>query len=574
MKNILRSYHLKFNSLIPNLTTLIKIFIISSLIIIPLLNCANHENDVLAIIGKRTVTVDDFVTRYKSIRQKMNLPDNGQIRKEIFRNIINEELFIVDAVRRGYHDDLIGKYENERLKIQELLNAYLQKIVFHDIPINEEELKTLYMRLNTKIKAHHLYAASQKQADSLYMELMNGKSFEELAKENFKDTQLRDTGGSLGYFTVDEMDPFFEEAAFALEIGQISRPVRTAQGYSIIQVQDRITKPLLTESEYAKHRSKLENYWRYRKKKRATQLYVDSLRQHLNITFNKPVIHQLWQFLKKNKVNTPIENNNFLHHDDLSRNEELVRSKIGIWDVQTFHKYAKFTSEEQHKWIRKKENLEDFIAGLVVRAFILSKAKDLGLHKLHTYEIRIKQKMDDYLLKRMEQTVFETTIIPEDTLRTFFQQNQDQFSIPPKIHLSEIVLEKEAKTNEIKNQLLNNESFEKLAREHSVRRWSADKDGDIGTFTYKELDSYADRLFPLEVGQWVGPIKIGSQYAFFKCIGKYPKRVQSFDEARSEIEKGFRLIWQKKRKQDMLEEIRTHVKIVTYPKKLKSIRLN
>ena len=574
MKNILSSYHLNSNFLIPNLTTLIKIFIIPTLIIIPLLNCTNHDDDVLAIIGKHTITVDDFVTRYKSIRQKMNLPDNGQVRKEFFRNIINEELFIVEAVRRGYQDDPIGKYENKRLKIQELLNAYLQKIVFNDISINEEELKTLYIRLNTKIKARHLYAASQKQADSLYTELMYGKSFEELAKDNFKDPQLRDTGGSLGYFTVDEMDPFFEDAAFALKIGQISKPIRSAQGYSIIQVQDRMTKPLLTESEYVKHRSKLENYWRYRKKKRATQLYVDSLRQHLNITFNKPAINKLWQFLKKNNPNTPIENSNFLHYDDISKNEELVHSKIGIWDVQTFHKYAKFTSEGQHKRIRNQENLEDFIAGLVVRAWILSRAEDLGLDKSYTYKTAIKQKLDDYLLKRMEKTLSESTIIPEDTLRKYFQQNQHKFSIPPKIHLSEIVLEKEANTNEIKNQLLNNESFEKLAREHSVRRWSADKDGDIGTFTYKELGSYADRLFPLEIGQWVGPIKIGSQYAFFKCIAKYPKRVPGFDEARSEIEKGFRPIWQKKTKQDMLEAIRTHVKIVTYTEKLNSIRLN
>jgi len=444
MKNILSSYHLNSNFLIPNLTTLIRIFIISTLIIIPLLNCTNHEDDVLAIIGKRTVTVDDFATRYKSIRQKMNLPDNGQVRTETFRNMINEELFIVEAIKRGYHNDHAGKYENERLKIQELLNTYLQKNIFNHIKVREEELKNLYIRLNTKIKARHLYAPSRKQADSLYNELLNGESFEELAKEHFKDPQLRDTGGSLGYFTVDEMDPFFEDAAFALKIGQISKPIRTAQGYSIIQVQDRMTKPLLTESEYAKHRSKLDSYWRYRKQKRATQLYVDSLRQQLHITFNKPVIHKLWQFLKKNNPNTPIENSNFLHYDDLSKHEELVRSKLGMWDVQTFHKYAKFTSEKQHEWIRNQENLEDFIAGLVVRAWILSRAEDLGLDKSYTYKTAIKQKLDDYLLKRMEKTLSESTIIPEDTLRKYFQQNQHKFSIPPKIHLSEIVLEKEA----------------------------------------------------------------------------------------------------------------------------------
>jgi len=95
--------------------------------------CTNQKENVLAKIGTRTVTLTDFVTRYKSIRQKMNLPDNGQVRKEIFCNIVNEELFIVEAVRRGYQDDYDGKYEYERIKIQELLNAYFQKNVINDM---------------------------------------------------------------------------------------------------------------------------------------------------------------------------------------------------------------------------------------------------------------------------------------------------------------------------------------------------------------------------------------------------------------------------------------------------------
>jgi len=441
----------------------------------------------------------------------------------------------------------------------------------HDIEVDNKELKTLYKRLNTKINARHLYATSRRQADSLYIELKSGKSFKELAKNIFKDPQLRNTGGSLGYFTLDEMDPAFEDAAFALEIGQISKPIRTAQGYSIIQVHNRMTKPLLTESEYIKHCSKLENYWRYRKRKRATQFYVDSLRQVLEISFNGSVVNQLWRFLKNNKRIVVEESN--IWADDLFKNKEIVRSKIGIWDVKTFQKYAAFTSEEQLKWIRSRENLEDYIAGLVVRAYMLSRAEDLGLHKTRDYELKVKQKTEDYLIKRMEQNISEITMVSKDSLQTYFQKNKDQFIIPPKIHLCMILLNDGEKAKNIKYDLMKNKSFEKLANEHSVQRWSADNDGDIGTFTYKDLGSYADRIFPLKVGQWMGPIKIDTQYAFFKCIGKDSKREQIFDEVRSEIERILKPIWQKKTRQNLLENIRKNVKIVTYPEKLKTIKL-
>ncbi|MGH7452714.1 MAG: peptidylprolyl isomerase, partial [bacterium] len=186
----------------------------------------------------------------------------------------------------------------------------------------------------------------------------------------------------------------------------------------------------------------------------------------------------------------------------------------------------------------------------------------------------IKQKTDDYLLKRMEEIISDGIIIPEDTLRAYFQQHKDQFLIPPKIHLREIVLNHETEAVAINHQLLNNAAFEKLAKAHSVRRWGAENNGDLGAFTYQELGRYADRIFPLEVGQWVGPIKMDTLVAFFKCAGKDAEKARTFEEARSEIVKSLKPIWRKKARQDLLEDIRRHVKVVAYPERLKSIQMN
>ena len=557
-----------------NIKLLIFKALLTTVIINLLPDCTTLKEDVLAVVDNRILTVDDFISRYQSSRQKTNFPDNLQVRKEFFENMINEELFIFEAERRGYHQDHAGEWENERLKIQTLLDFYLQKTVFNKIQIQEAELKNLYIRLNTKIKARHLYAGSRRQADSIYTELQQGHSFEAIAKRIFHDPQLRDTGGSLGYFTVDEMDPAFEEVAFALKIGEISQPVRTAQGYSIIQVQDRITKPLLTESEYIKHRVKLENYWRTRKQKIAVQEYVDSLRQALNVTFNTPVIEKLWQFLRRNNSDTLIEKRSYFQIKDSLKDEELVRSKIGIWDIQTFQQYAQFTSEAQHKWIRNQENLEDFIAGLVIRAWILSRAEDLKLAQSDAYKTTVQQKLDDYLLKRMEQTIHESMNMPEDSLQKYYQLNPDKFVIPPKIHLREIVLNNESDAAEVKNRLMNGMSFEKLAKEYSIRRWSADNDGDIGAFTREDLSQYADRLFPLKRNEWTGPVKMDTLDVFFKCVDKYPVQTLSFQEARPQIEESLKPIWQRKARQRLLDSLRTQVKIVTFPEKLKSIRLD
>jgi len=534
-----------------------------------------RDEKALAIIGNRIIDQEYFLARYKKLRSKINVPDNGQSRKEIFNSILDEESLIAEAEERGYDKDAYGRSEYDKIQTQELLDEFHRQFVSNGIEVSDDELRKLFVRFNTKIKARHLYAPTYRQADSLYKELFHGKSFEELAKENFEDPRLRDTGGALGYFTVDEMDPFFEDAAFALDVGQISKPIRTAQGYSIIQVQERMTKPLLTDSEFAKRRPNLEQYWRQRKMKSATRSFVDSLRQDLDVEFQRPVVVELLRSIKNRPpVPAEAEDSYYLPGDERLDRREVVRSRLGAWEVRSFREHAKLTSETHLKWVQNEESLEEFIAGLVVRDYMLSTAKDLELHKTEAYRENVKQKMDDYLLKRIEERITDSITIPEDTLRNYFRHNKDQFQIPPKIYLSELVLNDEAIAVEIKDQLVKNIPFEKLANDYSVQRRSAVNGGDIGLFSYQELGSYAERIFPLNVGKWIGPIKIDSQYAFFKCLGKDAERAPSFDEARSEIEKSLKPIWRKKARQDVLQDIRKHVKVVAYPEKLNSIQLN
>jgi parvulin-like peptidyl-prolyl isomerase len=389
------------------------ISILTGLVFSLMTGCADHKDQVLAVVGNRTITADDFAARYQSIRDKLNLPDNGQVRTELLRTMVDEELLICQAIQKGYDRDPAGTHEFQRIKIQELLNTYHRKNITDHIQIHKNELENYYIRFNTRIKARHLYAPSKKQADSLYNEIMHGRTFQDLARYIYTDPKLRDTGGSLNVFTVDEMDPSFENAAFSLDIGRISPPVRTAQGYSIIQVEDRITKPLLTETDFLKQRPALEKYVRHRKIMEATQKHVDSLRQILKISFYDPAVKELLGLLSQRRAvsATTLSNEDIssLPDDESFLHKKLVQSELGIWDIRTFQKYVQFTSEGQRRWIRNQENLEDFIAGLVIRAHMLARASELGYEKSETFAPRIKHAFDDYLLKRMEGEISVST---------------------------------------------------------------------------------------------------------------------------------------------------------------------
>ena len=106
-------------------------------------------------------------------------------------------------------------------------------------------------------QSSHIVVAEEATAQEVLDKLAAGQTFEELAAEYGTDG-TKSTGGSLGYYDVGGgLDATFEEAALALEIGQISGIVKTDFGYHIIRLDGRTeaggTKPLEAVSETIKN---------------------------------------------------------------------------------------------------------------------------------------------------------------------------------------------------------------------------------------------------------------------------------------------------------------------------------
>lgn len=85
----------------------------------------------------------------------------------------------------------------------------------------------------SKISVRHILVDHEYEANDIVGRLNDGASFEEVAKKLSKCSSGGD-GGNLGEFGRGQMVPEFEEAAFALQIGETSSPVRTQFGYHLI----------------------------------------------------------------------------------------------------------------------------------------------------------------------------------------------------------------------------------------------------------------------------------------------------------------------------------------------------
>lgn len=77
-----------------------------------------------------------------------------------------------------------------------------------------------------------------KKSEDLLQKLRDGADFAELAKQHSDDPGSASQGGSLGWISKGIMDEKFEDAAFSLQAGVVSEPVRSAFGYHLIRVEE------------------------------------------------------------------------------------------------------------------------------------------------------------------------------------------------------------------------------------------------------------------------------------------------------------------------------------------------
>jgi peptidyl-prolyl cis-trans isomerase C len=134
----------------------------------------------------------------------------------------------------------------------------------------------------TEVRARHVLVETEDEAKKAYGRVKGGEDFAKVASELSKDPGSKTDGGDLGFFTKDRMVEPFAEAAFKMEPGQISEPVKSQFGWHVIKVEEKRTKPVPSFEEM---KEQVENYLA----RKAQQDIIMGLRQKAKIErFDQP----------------------------------------------------------------------------------------------------------------------------------------------------------------------------------------------------------------------------------------------------------------------------------------------
>jgi len=498
------------------------------------------------------ITADAFREAYLDYLLRTGQADSPRLRRLFLEQMIREALVAYEARRQGL--DRSPAYEEEARAVETklLVEAYARHVLYDTVQVREAELTEAFVRINTEVRARHLWAPTRAAAESLYARLQAGASFEELAAEVFHDSVLVRSGGDLGWFSFDEMDPAFEDVAFQLKPGEISPPVRTAYGYSIIQVTDRFTKPILTETEFAQKRPLLERYLRYRKQQAAREACARSLADSLQIRFHEATLRQLYAQIAGRVTQMEGAAEDWMQAPLLSFGPATRRV---TWTVADFREQARRTSRKQREAAaRSPEALQEFARGLVVRHVLAERARAAGLHRNPAFEQARQEALDRWLYRYVRRQVESGATVPEDTIRAFYEAHREDFRMPARRAVWEILVPTEAEAQRIRT-LLASTSFEELARRHSRRPGAAATGGYLGFVAEAQLGAVGKAVFAAREGEVLGPLRIADGYVLLKVGAQEPERPMTFEEARPHIERQLRPFFARRRWQEHLAEL-------------------
>jgi len=540
----------------------------------PVIFPQNHPRnyfDTLAVIGNKVISTTEFQKYYKDKLLRVGLTDNGDTRLKYLQNLIDDEVLITDAKKKGLDKSKSALIEYERIYTQELLNLFSEKIIEPSISIPEDDIRNMYLKMNTKIKVRHLYAGSKEEAEKLYTELKSGKTFEELAAVVFHDEKLMKSGGDLGYISVDEMDPNFEDAAFSLNVGEISQPVKTVTGYSIIKVEDRKQNPFVVESEYLKAHDRIKAFVRKRKYEEAAKKFTYRQKEELQIKFNKNLLKEIYSSLQSAKEKNLSEPTSSFYQKN--RNAILTTTVAGNWNIKRVVSELRTTPEEQRKWIHSVTDLEDFISGLIIRKNMMRKAIAIGLDTSAMLKDKVDFNFNTYLLRQNENQLRATLIIPKDSIKMYYTQNSDRFMKEAEVRLSSVLVDTKSLADSITILLSGGTSFEKIAKENSIQTVTAKNGGDMGFFRRDDLGNLRDKVSELKPGEWLGPVSDDGKYLFLKCTELKNSGIRNFSEVSGEIEQTLMTLQWNKFRTEYVTSLKKEIHVHVFPEKLHALNL-
>ena len=193
---------------------------------------------VLAKVGDRTITVDDFLdVASRGQGQYAGSPDSAKA--ALLEDLVRRELVVSEALRRG----LVSPEDRARMlrqaQEQLALRALIQQLAPRDVPVSDAEVQALYRQRANEAHTLIVFTPDRAACDQAFGETQRGADFGATA-DRFNTTGMTPKGGDLGFITPGTLMPVLDDAMSRGPLGKVLGPIESpTDGWFLVKVIER-----------------------------------------------------------------------------------------------------------------------------------------------------------------------------------------------------------------------------------------------------------------------------------------------------------------------------------------------
>lgn len=183
--------------------------------------------------------INEKIIALEAKKEKVKITDE-EIDKEFDKFVEQnggKDAFKAALEQSGTTEDEFKESIVQYLSTRKLIEPRI-KITDEDIKAAFEENKEAFNQ-EEEVEASHILVEDEETAKEVEKKIKDGGDFAKLAAEYSIDEANKDQGGELGFFLHGDMVPEFSDAAFKMNVDEVSGPIKTENGYHIVKVTDK-----------------------------------------------------------------------------------------------------------------------------------------------------------------------------------------------------------------------------------------------------------------------------------------------------------------------------------------------
>ncbi|MEK6711208.1 MAG: peptidyl-prolyl cis-trans isomerase [Nitrospinota bacterium] len=200
---------------------------------------------VVAEVNGRKITLAELEERLSQAPPAVRIQIRNN-KEQFIEGLVQAELLYQEALRKRL--EALPEVERRigQAKRRILVEEFVRRDVQRPVQLTEKEMRDFFeanrdrFRRKEQVTLSHVVLKTEKEAWDALAEIRRGAPFAQVARARSIFEATKDSGGVMGTASRGEIEKPLEEAAFKLPIGQVSDPIRTAIGFQIIRVSERV----------------------------------------------------------------------------------------------------------------------------------------------------------------------------------------------------------------------------------------------------------------------------------------------------------------------------------------------